>query len=172
MRDKEESGTARQMVRFVIVGVLATLIHWGLYTLIKEIFRIRETNDWGLTLAYSFGYAASLLINYWLSLRYTFHTQGSVGKGLGFVFSHAVNYFLHIALLKLFLWIGVGQMLVRVLQAVSPGLIAAVPLLGDSAVLLPLPIFFIVVPVNFLFVRFFLTYRRNDKPKQGKNDQL
>ncbi len=158
MRDAEDIGAMRQMVRFVVVGVVATLIHWVLYTLIKVIFDIGETDGFGLAVAYSFGYATSMLFNYRLSLRYTFHTQGSIGKGIGFVFSHAVSYILHIALLNLFLWLNVGQMLVRCLRAICPWLIEAVPLLGDAAVWLPLPIFFIVVPVNFLLVRFSLTH--------------
>lgn len=94
-----------QAGRFLIVGAFATLLHWGIYTFIKVLFQLQTTDGWKLSVAYSAGYAISLLVNYQLSLRYTFRTQGSFGKGVGFVFSHAVNYALHIVLLNLFLWV-------------------------------------------------------------------
>ncbi len=147
---------AQQAVRFIVVGVVATLIHWGIYTLLKELFSLSETDDWGISVAYSVGYAVSLLVNYMLSLRYTFHTQGNFGKWLGFVFSHVVNYVMHIALLNLFLWMGIGQQLAQLFRMLIPELPEIMPLLGDPLVLLPLPVFFIVVPINFLLVRFFL----------------
>ncbi len=156
---------AWQSVRFVLVGLVATLVHWGIYTLIKVLCHLNDSDELGLSIAYSIGYAISLAGNYWLSLHYTFRTQGSLGKGLGFVFSHAVNYVLHIALLNLFLWAGVGQILARVMRYVVPELVKEMPLLGDPAVLVPLPVLVVVVPINFFFVRFFLT--RGVKDVQG-----
>lgn len=143
--------------RFLIVGVFATLLHRGIYTFIKVLLQLQTTDGRKLSAACSVGYAISLLVNYQLSLRYTVRTRGSFGKGVGFVFSHAVNYTLHIVLLNLLLWVGAGQFMAQILRAVSPGLIRAVPLLGDPTALVPIPVFIIVVPVNFLLVRFFLT---------------
>jgi putative flippase GtrA len=81
-------------------------------------------------LAYTMGYALSFLMNYVLTNYFTFKTKPTVQNGVGFVISHAVNYGLHIGLLELFLWIGL------------------------SNVWAPIPVYCIVIPVNFLLVRF------------------
>ena len=54
----------------------------------------------------------------------------SVKKGIGFSLSNLVNYGLHILFLNLFLWMGVPDKWA------------------------PLPVYCIVVPINFLLVRF------------------
>lgn len=81
-------------------------------------------------LAYTMGYVLSFLMNYVLTNYFTFKTKPTVQNGVGFVISHAVNYGLHIGLLELFLWIGL------------------------SNVWAPIPVYCIVIPVNFLLVRF------------------
>ncbi len=146
-----------QFVRFFVVGVAATLVHWGVYVGLNVLWGLSAEDALALSVTYSVGYVVSLVGNYLASLHWTFRTEGSVGKGLGFVLSHAVNYGMHVALLNLFLHWGVGQAMVRTLQAVVPGLVQAFPLLGSADALLPLPVFCVVVPMNFLMVRFFLT---------------
>lgn len=145
--------TSAQIFRFLVVGVGATLAHWGIYLLLNALLGLTERDTFALSITYSLGYAVSLLGNYLLSLKWTFRTKGSAAKGLGFLFSHAVNYGLHLLLLNLFLWLGVHRLLHAALAAVAPGLTVA------PEALLPLPVFFVVVPVNFLMVRFFLTRR-------------
>ena len=81
-------------------------------------------------LAYTMGYALSFLMNYVLTNYFTFKTKPTVQNGVGFVISHAVNYGLHIGLLELFLWIGLSNLWA------------------------PIPVYCIVIPVNFLLVRF------------------
>lgn len=146
-----------QFVRFFIVGVGATLLHWGVYVSLNALFSITAEDSTMLSLTYSLGYGVSFLGNYLASLRWTFRTKGSVGKGAGFALSHAVNYALHVLLLNIFLWLGVGQILVRLFTTYTPALVQMVPLLNSADALLPLPIFCVVVPINFLMVRFFLT---------------
>ena len=82
-------------------------------------------------LAYTIGYVISFVVNYILTNYFTFRTKPSAQNGVGFVISHAVNYGLHIGLLELFLWIGVPS---------------------EWA---PIPVFAIVIPVNFFLLRYF-----------------
>ncbi len=145
-----------EFVRFFVVGVAATLVHLLVYWLLNALFSLTEANEAALNLTYTAGYAVSFVGNYILSLRWTFRTKGSVGKGVGFAFSHLVNYGLHIGLLNLFLRLGVGGALVSAFAFCAPWLVSAFPVLGDPAALLPLPVYVIVVPTNFLLVRFFL----------------
>lgn len=152
-----------QFVRFFVVGVAATLVHWGVYVGLNALLGLGAGDALALSVTYSVGYVVSFVGNYLASLRWTFRTKGSVEKGAGFALSHAVNYGLQVGLLNLFLYMGVGQALVRVLEACVPGVVRAFPLLGSADALLPLPVFCVVVPVNFLMVRFFLT--RGDEKK-------
>lgn len=115
----------QEMMRFCLVGGLATIIHYVIYLLLQLwIWK------W---VAYTIGYAMSFVINYLLTNYFTFKTKPSIKNGGGFFVSHAVNYGLHLLLLELFLCIGV------------------------SPVWAPIPVYCIVIPVNFLLVRFIFT---------------
>lgn len=83
-----------------------------------------------VTVAYSIGYVLSFICNFLLTSFFTFRRKVSVKKGLGFGMAHGVNYLLHVAFLNLFLWMGVSKSLA------------------------PFPVFAIVIPINFLLVRF------------------
>lgn len=91
----------QEQIRFIIVGVLATAIHYGIYILLNLIII-----SW---LAYSIGYAISFLCNFYLSSKYTFQSKASIKKGIGFGISHAINYLIHITLLSIFIKIGVNE---------------------------------------------------------------
>lgn len=80
-------------------------------------------------LAYTIGYALSFALNFYLSNVFTFRTRPSVRGGIGFGASHLVNYCLQIVLLETFLSIGMDERIV------------------------PLAVFAIAIPVNFLLVR-------------------
>ncbi len=152
-----------EFVRFFVVGVAATLVHLLVYWLLNALFSLGEADEAALNVTYSLGYAVSFVGNYVLSLKWTFRTQGSVSKGAGFAFSHLVNYGLHMGLLNLFLRFGFGGAMASAMLSCLPWLVAAFPVLGDPAALLPLPVYVIVVPTNFLLVRFFL--KRGDEKK-------
>lgn len=111
-----------EFIRFGIVGVLATGIHYGIYILLNYAMI-----QW---LAYSIGYGVSFLCNFYLSSVFTFRSKASIKKGIGFGISHLINYLLHIVLLTIFLK------------------------LGFSDEFAPIPVFLIVIPINFLLVRF------------------
>lgn len=150
-----------QFLRFVVVGVGATLLHAAVYVALKALCGATQETPFLLSLTYCIGYGVSFLANYLVSLKWTFKTDGNVGKGLGFAFSHAINMGLQVGLLQLFLWSGLGALMSGVANAFLPALVALFPFLGEAETLLLLPIYAIVVPTNFLMVRFFLT--RGDK---------
>ena len=124
-----------QLLRFGIVGIIATLIHYGTYW-----FFLKWVNP---TLAYSIGYAVSFIFNFFLSSYFTFKIRPDIKKGIGFAFSHGINYLLHISLLNLFLYLGLPNTLA------------------------PIPVFAIVVPINFILVQTALT--RNKKNAKSIN---
>ena len=107
----------REFFRFILVGVLATATHYGIYFFLCVLMLP--------AIAYTIGYAISFILNFYLSR-----------KGIGFGISHFINYLLHIGLLSLFIWIGVPERWA------------------------PLPVFALVVPVNFLLVRFVLKSKK------------
>ena len=148
--------TGGEFARFFVVGVGATLLHMAVYLLLNCLFNLSDKDALGITLTYAVGYAVSFVANYVVSLRWTFKTQGSVGKGLGFAFSHLVNAGMHLLLLNAFRAIGAGDALSMLLIWLTPWLVELLPVLGRPESLLPLPVYIIVVPVNFLMVRFFL----------------
>ena len=115
------STTLREAIRFCIVGVLATIVHYGIYLLLKGVINV--------SVAYTIGYVISFIGNFVLTNVYTFKTQATAKKGIGFVICHVINYLLHIGLLNVFIWMGVPSSLA------------------------PIPVYCIVVPVNFLLVR-------------------
>ena len=94
----------REFVRFILVGVLATATHYGIYFFLCVLMLP--------AIAYTIGYAISFILNFYLS------------------------NVLHIGLLSLFIWIGVPERWA------------------------PLPVFALVVPVNFLLVRFVLKSKK------------
>ena len=146
-----------QFIRFIVVGLAATLIHMAVYLLLNYSFSVSESTPLALTVTYCAGYLVSFLVNYIVSLKWTFKTSGSVGKGVGFAFSHAVNAGLQVMLLNVFRSVGLGKWMACAMVTTAPWLTAAFPILGQAESWLPLPVYCVVVPTNFLMVRFFLT---------------
>ena len=124
-----------EVLRFVIVGVAATLLQYGIYSVLILLIRSDASAAQAQlfsTAAMTVGYAISFVFNFVASTRYTFKVKANARRGAGFALSHAVNYLLQIATLNLFLWLGMSRQLA------------------------PVPMFGICVPINFLLVRFFL----------------
>lgn len=119
MRNKQWIGEA---VRFGIVGVGATALHYGIYYLLQQVINVN--------VAYTVGYAVSFVANFYATSYFTFGTSLSWKKLFGMGAAHGVNYLLHILLLNVFLWMGIPK------------------------VWAPFPVFAVVIPVNFLLVRF------------------
>jgi putative flippase GtrA len=111
-----------QIIRFGIVGVICTLLHYGIYVLLHNII--------GANIAYIVGYLSSFVINFYLTSFFTFKTGPSWSKLIGMAGAHGINFLLHLILLNCFLVIGITETLA------------------------PIPVFAIVIPINFVLVRF------------------
>lgn len=90
-----------EFIRFVLVGVLATALHYGVYFLLQWVINVN--------IAYTLGYAFSFVVNFYLTAYFTFGKKPSWGKAFGFGGAHLVNYLLHIGLLNFFLWVGLSK---------------------------------------------------------------
>lgn len=99
----ENKQTIKEAIRFGIVGVIATALHYGIYYLLQPYINVN--------IAYTTGYALSFIANFYLTSYFTFGTPPSWKKLAGMGGAHAVNYLLHIALLNLFLWAGIPKTL-------------------------------------------------------------
>ena len=113
-----------EVVRFGVVGVAAVLIQYGVYLLLVLFMN----HNISMTL----GYIISFIFNFIASIHYTFRVKANAKRGAGFALSHVINYFMQIAMLNVFIWLGISKQIA------------------------PMPMFGICVPVNFLLVRFFL----------------
>lgn len=102
-------------IRFVIVGIVATAIHYGLYFLLQFLIEVN--------IAYTTGYLISFIANFYLTAYFTFRTRPSWGKAFGFGGAHLCNYLLHIGLLNLFLYLGLSKTLAPI-----PVLAIAIPI--------------------------------------------
>lgn len=96
---KKKKQNFYEIIRFGIVGVVATIIHYGIYLTLNLIIV-----SW---IAYSIGYGISFLGNFYLSNKFTFKTKPTIKKGIGFGLSHFINYLLQVILLSIFIKLGV-----------------------------------------------------------------
>ena len=92
-----------EFIRFVIVGILATALHYGIYFLLQRFINVN--------IAYTLGYALSFIANFYLTAYFTFGKKPSWSKAFGFGGAHLFNYLLHIDLLNTFLWLGLSKTL-------------------------------------------------------------
>ncbi len=112
----------KEFVCFVIVGIFATVLHYGIYYLLMHVINVN--------VAYTIGYFLSFVVNFFLTSYFTFGVSPSWMKLLGMSGAHLINYLLHMILLNVFLYIGIPKAWA------------------------PLPVFSIVIPINFILVRF------------------
>ena len=91
----------KEFIRFAIVGVIATGIHYLLY------FLLQKTMNAGV--AFTIGYVVSFIANFVLTSFFTFKTKATIQKGLGFGVAHLCNYLLQLGLLYVMLAIGIER---------------------------------------------------------------
>lgn len=91
----------KEFIRFGVVGVLATALHYGIYYLLQSCINVN--------IAYTTGYVISFVVNFYLTSYFTFGTAPSWKKLVGMGGAHLVNYLLHMVLLNLFLYVGVSN---------------------------------------------------------------
>ena len=114
---------AVELLRFCVVGVIATAIHYGVYLLM-----LNWVNH---NVAYTIGYVLSFCCNYWLSSVFTFKVKMSVRNVVNFAVSHLLNYLFGLLLLNVVIWTG---------------------MLAEN--MAPLAVFIMVIPFNFIIVRY------------------
>ena len=96
--EKERVG---EIIRFAVVGVVATIIQAAVYWLL--VGRINYA------IANTTAYLVSFLFNYVASTRYTFRVRSTAKRGAGFAFSHLVNYLLQTLILTAAIACGIDK---------------------------------------------------------------
>lgn len=89
----------KQFLRFGVVGVLATVIDFGVMILLHEIFGVSPVAAAGVS------YCVSLAFNYWASMRYVFVHREDLSRMKEFVIFIAlatVGFFLN----EFIMWAG------------------------------------------------------------------
>lgn len=85
-----------EMLRFVIVGGLATLLQYGIYVVFVSAVGISAV------VSTLISYAISFVFNFVLSTFFTFHTRPNTRKGVGFALSHLINMGMQVGLVAIF----------------------------------------------------------------------
>ena len=101
--DEQQREKLGEIVRFGIVGIVATLIQAGTYCLLVGVLNYVVAN--------TIAYVVSFLFNYIASTHYTFRVKSTAKRGAGFLLSHVVNYLLQTATLAFFVWMGMEKRL-------------------------------------------------------------
>lgn len=96
-----------QILRFGIVGAIASAIHYIVYYLMLSLVNPN--------IAFTCGYGVGFVCNYFLTTFFTFRSRPSSGNAVGFSFSHIINYLLEMGLLNLFLWLNIDKLLAPIL---------------------------------------------------------
>ena len=91
----------KEFIRFGVVGVLATALHYGIYYFLQDLINVK--------VEYTTGYVRICVVNFYLTSYFTFGTPPSWKKLVGMGGAHLVNYLLHIILLNVFLYLGVSK---------------------------------------------------------------
>ncbi len=91
----------REVLRFGVVGVIATAIHYGIYWLLLS--------HTGHNMAYTIGFAVSFVCNYFMSSLFTFRVKTSAKRFVGFGMSHLTNYVIQMVLLNIFILLGLSE---------------------------------------------------------------
>ena len=93
--------TIYEILRFGIVGVVATVLHYVIYWILQHWINVN--------VAYTIGYFLSFIANYFLSAQFTFREKTTTRNGIGFAGAHLFNYLFQMVLLNIFLWLGVSK---------------------------------------------------------------
>lgn len=95
-----------EVMRFGMVGVVATVIQVVVYNLLLTLLNELVAN--------LLGYIVSLTFNYFASTYFTFRVKASASRGAGFVLSHAINLTLQTVSLAFFIYLGFSKRLAQI----------------------------------------------------------
>ena len=90
------SGRLSEIIRFGMVGGLATLLQYGIYVVFVDAVKVPAVPSTMIS------YAISFIFNFILSNYFTFHTKPTTVRGLGFALSHLVNMGLQVGMVAIF----------------------------------------------------------------------
>ena len=85
-----------EIIRFGIVGGIATLLQIGLYFVFLHTVGVKPV------IATIISYAISFVFNFFLSSYFTFHSSPNAKKGFGFTLSHLFNMGMQTGLVAIF----------------------------------------------------------------------
>lgn len=85
-----------EIVRFGLVGGLATVLQYGFYVIFVNVVHVRAVPSSMIS------YALSFVVNFLLSSYFTFHSRPTAKKGIGFTLSHLINMGLQTGLVAIF----------------------------------------------------------------------
>lgn len=81
--------------------MVATIVLYATYWLLLKVMHP--------SLAYSLAYFFAFVVNYLLTTSFTFKVGKSIKNGVGFVVSNIINYIVSMALLNIFLGLGLAK---------------------------------------------------------------
>ena len=88
----------KQLIKFGIVGVISTLLDYGLMIFFTEVFGVPYL------LSSTLSYAISLIFNFFASMKYVFHGREDMSRAKQFVF-FAVLCLMGMGIDQLVLWL-------------------------------------------------------------------
>ena len=99
--DEDKRKKLGEIIRFVVVGALATILQYGIYLIL-----VRWLNE---SISMTVGYALSFIFNFFATTYFTFKVKANAKRGAGFIVAHVVNYLLQMLTLNLFIHLGVSK---------------------------------------------------------------
>lgn len=108
-------GRLSEIIRFGMVGGLATVIQYGIYVVFVDAVKVPAVPSQLIS------YAISFIFNYILTSKFTFHKKATARNGLGFTLSHLINMGLQAGLVAIF------KQLVGNTLALLPALAICIP---------------------------------------------
>lgn len=91
----------KEIIRFVIVGVVATLFNYGVYS----VCILFTTPAISMLIAT----VLATILNYFMTTSFTFRVKRNVKNGIGFIITNLINLALNEAFLFLFIFLGVSE---------------------------------------------------------------
>lgn len=117
-------GKYRSAVRFICVGIFGTLLQYGIYYLFLALFRRTLPDSITMaSVAFTIGFYLEMIVNYFLTNYYTFHTHPSWKNAGGFVFGRAVNYIVQMLLLHALLWLSLSEEWAGIVAIILAGIL-------------------------------------------------
>lgn len=109
------SGRLSEILRFGLVGGIATLLQYGIYVVFVDAVGVKAVPSTIIS------YAISFIFNFFLSNYFTFHTHPNTKKGIGFTLSHLINMGMQVGLVAIF------QQIVGKTLALIPAMAICIP---------------------------------------------